>query len=95
MKLRIYRTFSWQCNLPTSQIRFGGDNPLTLVAHDELQACYHFGPGEDTWVPVEVVEMEKPEHPRDKKRREDLESATQGIRDIFKNAKAKEPTNDH
>jgi hypothetical protein len=60
MKLRVQRTFTWELTIPRSEVKLGGNNPYKLVPHDELQLSY----GDGIWAPVEVVEMEKPPHPR-------------------------------
>ena len=76
MNLRIYRTWTWELAVPRSEVRFGGDNPMELVVHDQLQyfdSRGSFGPPDESmWFPVPVVEAEKPEHPRDRKEREEL-----------------------
>jgi hypothetical protein len=41
------------------EVRYGGPNPMKLVAHDELQYFYH-----GKWYPIEVVEASKPNIPR-------------------------------
>ena len=77
MNLRIYRTFTWELACSPSEVRYGGDNPMQLVSHDELQyfdACGSAQPPNDSmWHPVKIVEAEKPESPKEKKRRERAE----------------------
>jgi len=60
MRLRIYRTFSWEVDCRKSEICLGGKNPMKLVDKDELQ---FFDPFIRDWVPVELVEEEKPINP--------------------------------
>jgi len=67
MNLRIHRTFEWKCTLPLSEIKIGGDNPLTLVTTETLE---YFDEGMGTWLPVPVVDDPIPENPRDKAMRE-------------------------
>lgn len=76
MRLRIFRTYTWECLLPDSEIRIGGRNPLSLVPHDELQYLAYEDRNDPTynvWRPVEVAEGPVPEHPHDKKDREEME----------------------
>ena len=60
MKLRIYRTWTWQIACSPMEVIYGGPNPMKLVAHDQLQ--YFCG---DLWVDIEIVEAEKPLHPNE------------------------------
>ena len=76
MKIRIRRSYDWKCTLPLSEIRFGGDNPLTLVAKDNLE---FFNEDADEWQPIPIVEDPIPEHPRDRKLREETESFIKGL----------------
>jgi hypothetical protein len=64
MELRIYRTYTWELDCPRSEVKFGGTNPMKLVAHDELQyrgSCHL----KDDWLPLPIVEGVKPKHPDD------------------------------
>jgi len=83
--LRIYRTFSWKCLLPSSEIRYGGKNPLTLVAHDELQ-FFHEASG--SWVAIPIVEAEKPEHPDDREQRKRNEEMSKAFDQSYSEIKA-------
>jgi hypothetical protein len=73
--LRIYRTWSWKIAVPASEIRYGGKNPMQLVAHDELQ---FFSEASGEFAPIPIIEAEKPEHPdekEDRKRNEEISRA--------------------
>ena len=63
MKIRIYRTYTWELDCPRSEVRFGGPNPMKLVAHDELQ--YQDDECGTNWFPVSIMEGTKPKHPDD------------------------------
>jgi len=78
MRLRIHRSYEWKCTLPLSEIRFGGDNPVTLVSTDVLEYCVDGSHGA-TWEPVPIFEDPIPEHPRDAKLREDMKRFMDGI----------------
>jgi hypothetical protein len=62
MKLRIYRTWTWELAIPRSEVRLGGKNPYKLVPHDQLQLSYC----DDVWAPVEIVAEVEPPHPNEK-----------------------------
>ena len=66
-----------------SEIRMGGRNPITLVAHDELQFFDARGsaapPDDSMWFPVRIVEAEKPENPHEKEDRERRERVVQEL----------------
>lgn len=81
--LRIFRTFKWSYKGDPFNVRFGGDNQLSLLSHDELQYEDESG----YWQPVPVVEAEKPEHPKDAQEREHAEQMRKALNDIFKNSK--------
>lgn len=74
MNLRIYRTFSW-CN--TSSLI--GSLEYSLVGTDELQYRNH----KEEWVPVPIVDAEKPEHPDAVKVREAGEEINKFIEDTL------------
>lgn len=79
MRLRIYRTWSWVLNCSPYEVRYGGDNPMKLVSSDVLQ----YFDGEE-WRDVEVVEEEKPEHPRKAEQRKEYEKMQKSWDKIFK-----------
>jgi hypothetical protein len=79
MRLRIHRSYEWKCTLPLSEIRFGGDNPLTLVSTDVLEYLVAECGREKVWEPVPIFEDPIPEHPRDAKLRQELSEFTQII----------------
>lgn len=81
-ELRIYRTFEWELDIPVSEVRFGGRNPMKLVATDTLQYRNFNG----DWVPVQIVEGPRPEHPHEKKDREQMDRMAKGIRKSLANA---------
>lgn len=88
MKLRIYRTFTWELAIPQSEVRLGGRNPFKLVAHDELQ--YNNTGLMVDWAPVLVVEAEKPEHPHEAKDREFAKRQSEAIVKSIEAGKAME-----
>lgn len=67
MELRIYRSWSY---VPDPNGRLGGPRQYKLVHHDALQFRPVTGHGE--WTNVPIVEGEKPKHPVDIKREEDM-----------------------
>lgn len=69
MKLRIYRTWNWELACSPFEVRYGGDNPMKLVSTDVLQYLAE----DDIWRTVEVVEEEKPKHPKEKRQLEEYE----------------------
>jgi hypothetical protein len=80
MKLRIYRTWTWELDCSPLDVVLGGRNTMKLVSHDKLQYLdsnipysKHIETPEGTWVDVPIVEEPKPEHPRDKEEREKYE----------------------
>ena len=84
MQLRIFRRFTWEIDCPMSEIRFGGRNPMKLVAHDELQ--FNRG-GNDwpKWETVPIVEDEKPLSPEQQAEQEELDKT----RALFSDLRAK------
>ena len=84
MQLRIYRTYSWGYKGDPFNMRFGDGNgsQLSLISHDELQVYSH-----GVWEAVPVVEAEKPEHPKAKQQREEMERMTLEVKKIFENSK--------
>jgi hypothetical protein len=57
-ELRVFRTFKWVRD-PHQEVRYGGPPPHMLLVHtDELQKLV-----DGEWVPVPVVEADKPPHP--------------------------------
>jgi hypothetical protein len=74
MNLRIHRTWHWELACSRSEISYGGDNPVHLVATDELQQMDAQG----NWIPVEVVEAEKPPRPETNTERRYREAAERG-----------------
>lgn len=92
LKLRIFRRWTWELACSPMEVRYGGTNPMKLVAHDELQYFhpteYKLGMVSDgEWRPVEIVEGEKPKHPRDVEHDKECAKIRDGFKDIFKNAK--------
>lgn len=67
MELRIHRTWSYVVD---NHGRLGGPLQYKLVHHDELQ--YKDQSWSSVWRPVPIVEAEKPMHPDDIKRKNDL-----------------------
>lgn len=86
MELRIFRRWKWELDCSPYDVRFGGKNPMKLVAYDELQ-YRGSGAHKDDWLPLPVVEDAKPEHPDAAKNREWEERAIKSIQKTFKNAK--------
>ena len=87
LKLRIFRTFTWELACSPMEVRYGGTNPTKLVSRDELQ-FYGQGPdGEIGWYPVEVVEDEKPKHPREIETEKERARISEGMKNIFFGAK--------
>jgi len=68
MKLRIFRTYTWELACSRTEVRFGGPNPMKLVAHDTLQFNNCVGCYESDWENVEIVEGTKPPHPDEHER---------------------------
>jgi hypothetical protein len=90
MQLRIFRRFTWELDCPSSEVRFGGSNPMKLVAHDELQYAENYGSVNVIWKPVTVVEDEKPESPmsyRDRKFAEQAKKQMEGFDTLLQKAK--------
>lgn len=95
MKLRIYRTFTWELAIPRSEVRLGGRNPFKLVAHDELQMLKEsIDAGSIShifeWIPIAVEEAEKPEHPHEAKDRELAKRRSEAISKMIESGKAME-----
>lgn len=63
--LRLVRHWRW-VHAPGVEVRVGGPAALQLEHHDVLETLF-----EGKWVPVPVVEMDKPEHPAVAARREE------------------------
>ena len=79
MQLRILRTWQWVANRDMS-IPIGRKVPLHLVAKDELQFRDHHG----DWLPLPIVETEKPDHPdvvEDKRRNEEMQAVDRLVAD--------------
>lgn len=76
MKLRIHRSWEWKCTLPLSEIRFGGDNPLSLVPTDTFE---YLDTETSEWKPIETFEDPIPEHPRDAKLRMQMDAFMHAI----------------
>lgn len=92
LKLRIFRSWTWELACSPMEVRYGGQNPMRMVSHDELQYFhpteYKLGMVSDgEWRPVEIVEGEKPKHPRDIEREKECTRISEGLKDVFKNAK--------
>lgn len=84
-ELRVFRTFTWELACSPDEVRYGGSNPVKLVAHDELQYRSR-GAQKDHWISVPVVEAARPEHPQAKRDREAHEQSIAGIQQIFRTA---------
>jgi hypothetical protein len=60
LRLRIHRTYTWEIACSPMEVKYGGPNPMELVAHDQIQ---YQNPPDPVWNNVEVVEGERPPHP--------------------------------
>lgn len=89
VELRIFRSWSY---LPDPNGRLGGPRQYKLVNHDALQ--YRYVGTEDDWVNVPIVEGEKPKHPDDIRREEDLKEVTNLINKAVKDGTIKLPNLD-
>ncbi len=82
-QLRILRSnFRWE--IPAGHnVRYGGDNPVVLKYDEKLQYGVDYGNTlGPKWYDVPIVEEgEKPEHPADKRRREEAERRQQWFKD--------------
>jgi hypothetical protein len=83
MKLRVYRTWHWELNCSPLEVRYGGENPMKLVSSDTLQYLDE----DDVWKDVEVVEEEKPLHPRAEKEKRNYEKMQKEWEEMFKKLK--------
>ena len=75
--LRIKRRYEWVLDIPVSEIRFGGNNPLSLHHVDTLQYCIH-----EEWFDAPIVEEQIPEHPYTTRNREKQESIAKTLKNI-------------
>ena len=67
-----------------------GGSQLSLIAHDELQYLPRgINVTDLDWLPVPIVEAEKPEHPNAEKNRLHMEQIQIGIDQIFAARKSK------
>lgn len=89
MELRIYRSWSY---VPDANGRLGGPRQYKLVHHDALQFRPVTGHGE--WTNIPIVEGEKPKHPDDIRREEDLKEVTNIINKAVKDGIIKLPNLD-
>jgi len=60
MRIRIYRTWTWELACSPREVQFGGKNPMKLVAHDKLQ---YQNPPNPKWYDIDIEEEAKPERP--------------------------------
>jgi hypothetical protein len=85
-ELRIFRRYTWELDCSPIEVCYGGSNPMKLVAYDELQ-YRGSGPQKDDWLPVPVVEAEKPLYPHDAQQQDNIRRQSEELRDIFAKAK--------
>lgn len=86
MELRIFRTWSW---VPDNQGRLGGPLQYKLVHQDKLQ--YRPVTGSGDWSDIPVVEGEKPQHPNDIKRAQEIANMNKHIDGLIAEGKIKLP----
>ena len=91
MELRIFRTFEWVIAVPLSEARLGGRNPMKLKHTDQLQWRSATGFGE--WLPVPIIEEDKPEHPDYKEARERNEEMQAAVDHMIADGTIKFPNN--